>query len=121
MPMLRLMPGATSTLAHEFGGRLRPWPSDLTSTGITHSAGRDAAGAGACSFAQKFAQRPHAGSLGGITPPGDQPVWKTTAIRGLVRAPLKKGQFATSEANTSTCVASDPRHAAPTKQFSIHA
>ena len=112
--MLHLMPGATSTLAHGFGGRLRPGPSDLTSTGIAHSVGRNAAGAGARSFAQEFAQRPYAGCLGGITPPGDQPVWKNIASSGLVRAPLKRGRFATSEANTSTCFACDPRHAAST-------
>ena len=114
MPMLRLMPGATSTLAHGFGGRLRPWPSDLMSTGVARSAGRKAAGAGACSFAEELAQRAHAGCLGGITPPGDQPVWKSTVIRGLVRAPLKRWRFATSEANTSASVACDPRHAAST-------
>ena len=78
--MLHLMPGATFTLAHGFGGRLRPWPSDLTSIGVARSMGKHFAGAGACSFAEELAQRPHVGCLGGITPPGDQPVWKTTVI-----------------------------------------
>ena len=77
-PMLRLMPGATSTLAHGFSGRLRPRPSGLMSAGVARSVGRYAAGTGACNFAKKFAQGPHAGSHGGIAPPGGQPVRETT-------------------------------------------
>ena len=119
--MLRLTPGASSSLTQGLGGRLRPRPPYFESTRTGLRVGRYAAGAGASNLAQILAQRSLTGRTSNTTPPGKQSGWEAASTKSLVSTPLKRGRLATHKANSSTSLASNPWEAALTAPSCVHA